>query len=308
MSRVLVRFIGCLVLTAALSSALASTGRAEPLRLGVLPVLDALPLHVAVQDGLFKKQGLDVELVPFQSALERDMAAQAGRIDGYFGDLVAAFLLLRADVPMPAALVSYRTNPGHPMFALVTSPQHSRDTLATLRGASLGLSNATVIEFLLDRIQAAHKLPRNYFNRVEVKKFPLRLQMLAAGQIDLALLPEPLVTLNVRKGGAVVATDEDLDLPLTVVCLHRSLQPQLPAFLAAYAEAVKRLRTNPEKYRQLMAQACALPSLLVDSFPVPPFPAPVPPTQAELDVVQDWMLERGLLQQRMPYANAVLLP
>ena len=45
------------------------TARAETVRIGVLPVLDALPLQVATQDGLFREQGLDVELVPFQSAL-----------------------------------------------------------------------------------------------------------------------------------------------------------------------------------------------------------------------------------------------
>lgn len=301
------RSLVSLLLAALLCAALAAQALAEPLRIGVLPVPDAMPLHVAVSDGLFRKEGLDVELVPFQSALERDMAAQAGRIDGYFGDLVAAFLLLRSGVPMPAVLVVYRTNPGHPMFALVTSPQRSRDNLAGLRGASLGLSNATVIEFLLDRIQAAHKLPRGYFNHVEVKKFPLRLQMLAAGQIDLALLPEPLVSLNVRKGGAVVATDENLDLPLTVVCLHQGLAPRIPAFLAAYAKAVARLDAEPEAYRILMAEVCALPAPLVASFPVPPFPAPLPPTRAELDTVQDWMIERGLLQQRIPYERSVLL-
>ncbi len=306
MSRVLVRTFGVLALALVLCCLAAVPGRAETLRLGVLPVLDALPLQVAAADGLFREQGLDVELVPFQSALERDMAAQAGRIDGYFGDLVAAFLLLRADVPMPAVLVCYRTTPGHPMFALVTSPQRGADTLPGLRGASLGLSNSTIIEFLLDRIQDERKLPRNYFNRVEVKKFPLRLQMLATGQIDLALLPEPLVSLNVLKGGAVVATDENLHLPLTVLCLHRRLAPKLPAFLAAYARAVQRLRASPEAYRPLMIQACGLPAPLAESFPAPPFPDPQPPTPAEMNAVQDWMLERGLLQQRLPYERAVL--
>jgi len=304
MSRVLARTFSVLALV--LCCLASAPGLAEPLRLGVLPVLDALPLQVAAADGLFKAQGLDVELVPFQSALERDMAAQAGRIDGYFGDLVAAFLLLRAGVPMPVVLVCYRTTPGHPMFALVTSPQRGADTLSGLRGASLGLSNSTIIEFLLDRIQEERRLPRNYFNRVEVKKFPLRLQMLATGQIDLALLPEPLVSLNVLKGGAVVATDENLNLPLTVLCLHQRLAPKLPAFLAAYAGAVQRLRANSEAYRPLMIQTCGLPAPLAESFPAPPFPNPKPPTPAEMDAVQDWMLERGLLQQRLPYGRAVL--
>ncbi len=283
------------------------TARAETVRIGVLPVLDALPLQVATQDGLFREQGLDVELVPFQSALERDMAAQAGRIDGYFGDLVAALLLLRSDVPMPALLVSYRTTPGHPMFALVTTPGRKGATLADLKGTSVGISTSTIIEFLLDRLEARHHLPRDYFRRVEIKKFPLRLQMLATGQIDLALLPEPLVSLNVLKGGSLAATDEDLNLPLTVVCLHERLRPQFPAFRAAYAEALERLTRDPESYRELMVRSCAIPAPLTTRFPVPPYPAPVPPTRAELDDVQDWMLDHGLLQARIPFERAVAL-
>lgn len=282
--------------------------RAETVRIGVLPVLDALPLQAAARDGLFRAHGLDVELVPFQSALERDMAAQAGRIDGYFGDLVAALMLLRSGVPMPALLVSYRTTPGHPMFALVTTPGRKGAALEDLQGASVGISNSTIIEYLLDRLEVRRHLPRDYFRRVEIKKFPLRLQMLATGQIDLALLPEPLVSLNVLKGGSIAATDENLDLPLTVVCLHERLRPSFPAFREAYAEALERLARDPESYRNLMVASCAVPAPLADRFPVPPYPAPAPPTRAELEEFQDWMLGHGLLRERIPYERAVAVP
>jgi NitT/TauT family transport system substrate-binding protein len=43
---------------------------AEPvtLKIAVLPIIDALPIYVAQQQGLFAKLGVNVELVPVASA------------------------------------------------------------------------------------------------------------------------------------------------------------------------------------------------------------------------------------------------
>ncbi|MDC0336192.1 ABC transporter substrate-binding protein, partial [Pseudodesulfovibrio sp.] len=84
------------------------------IRFGILPVLDTLPLQVGVQDGLFAEHGLDVELIRFMSALERDTAMQTGQLDGYFGDIIATYMLINQGVPMYIALTSWRTTPGSP--------------------------------------------------------------------------------------------------------------------------------------------------------------------------------------------------
>ena len=55
------------------------------IQFGTLPVIQALPLFVAAEKGYFKDAGLDVELVPFNSAMEKDVAMSAGQISGYFG-------------------------------------------------------------------------------------------------------------------------------------------------------------------------------------------------------------------------------
>ncbi len=63
------------------------------IRFGTLPVLQALPLFVARDKGLFAKAKLKVELVPFNTASERDIALTAKTIDGTFGDLFSAAIL-----------------------------------------------------------------------------------------------------------------------------------------------------------------------------------------------------------------------
>ncbi|WP_419784797.1 ABC transporter substrate-binding protein [Pseudodesulfovibrio sp.] len=274
------------------------------IRFGVLPVLDTLPMEVGVQDGLFAAQGLDVELVRFTSALERDTAMQAGRIDGYFGDLVATHLLIDHGVPMHIALTSWRTTPGHPMFGIALSPANKGKTLAQVRGGKLGMSKSTIMELLADKMCERLDIAPDYFSRVEVKKMPIRFQMLMSDQLDAALLPEPLLSLARLRGGSVLTSAEDLDIPLTVLCLHRRYftgdAGAYKAFVAAYGLAVERLAADPEKYRPLMAKTCRIPKPLVAAFPVYPYPAPALPSAAELAAVQQWMIGKGLLKAPIP--------
>ncbi|WP_316899758.1 ABC transporter substrate-binding protein [Pseudodesulfovibrio indicus] len=300
-----------LFLALALILAMATAARADAvsIRFGILPVIDTLPLQVAEKDGLFAENGLDVTLVNFMSALERDTAMQTGQIDGYFGDLVATYLLLNQGVPMHIALTSWRTTPGYPMFGIALAPANRDRDLGGMKGGSLALSKSTVMEFLADKLEMSLGVDQGYFALTEVKKMPIRLQMLLTDQVDSALLPEPLLSLARLKGGGVLATAENLDLPLTVLCLHKRYFENggegYRRFVKAYAEAVKRLRETPEKYRALMAETCRIPKPLMSEFPVYPFPAPALPTSAELEDVQAWMVSKGLLKARISDAQAL---
>ncbi|SMC27566.1 NitT/TauT family transport system substrate-binding protein [Desulfacinum hydrothermale DSM 13146] len=300
-----------LVATALVSAPLISTALAsEPVRIGILPVLDTLPLQVAVQEGFFDEAKISVELVSFNSALERDAAMQGGQLQGYFGDLLNTLLLVRNGLPIRILTVSYASRPGRRMFALAGRPglpAHSATEIPT--GATVGLSNATIMEFLLDTLQKEAGIPLETWKRLEVKKIPLRLQMLLTGQLDLAVLPEPLVTLAESKGSKVYWTDGNLDLPLTVIGLRQDLLDADPGlaerFLTAYAKAVSALSDHPEKYRELMARTCRIPGSLQKSYPVPAFPEPGLPDPAGVERVQAWMLHHGLIQERIPYERLV---
>lgn len=287
---------------------LATSAGAATIRFGVLPVLDTLPLQVAAREGLFAARGLDVELVSFTSALERDTAMQAGRLDGYFGDLVATLLLVKAGAPLRVVSIAYESRPDRRMFGLVTSPRKADLTVAALSGESVSISRSTIIELLLQRMETAYAIPAGAMVPLEVKKIPIRMQMLLAGEIDLALLPEPLLTLAESKGGTVLATDQRLNMPLTVLCLADRLAAD-PAirnkFLEAYREALKRIAAGSEKYRGLMAETARIPAELKESFPVYRYPDPRLPTSQEIEDVQDWMLAKGLLTQSIPYARLV---
>lgn len=288
-----------------------ANAEAMKMKIGILPVLDTLPLQVAVHDGLFADQGLDVELIRFSSALERDTAMQTGQLDGYFGDLIASYLLINSGVPMYVGLTSWRTTPNYPMFGIALAPKNKNHTLEQLKGSTLGLSKSTIMEFLADKIEQRLGVEKGHFQQMEVKKIPIRLQMLLSDQLDSAMLPEPLLSLAKLKGGGIFVTSDNLRLPLTVICLNRTFfkdgAEPYSHFIIAYKEAIRRLDENPEQYRSLMAETCRIPKPLVSQFPIYPYPMPSLPSESELDEVQNWMIEKGMLKERIPH-ELVLSP
>jgi NitT/TauT family transport system substrate-binding protein len=190
------------------------------------------------------------------------------------------------------------------MFGLMASPGRANRPVKALKAFGVAMSKATIIEFVLDAMLQQAELPPDYFQRVEIKKIPIRLQMLLANEVALAVLPEPLMALARARGGEALLTDEHLDMPLTVVCLREelALDPAArQAFLAAYGEAVRRINERPDDYRGLMVETCRIPRALAEDFPVYRYPAPALPTKAEIEAVQQWMRSKGLLKQTIPY-------
>ncbi len=279
------------------------TVNSQELRFGILPVIDTLPLQVAIKEGYFKEQNLNVKLIPFSSAMERNTAVHSRQLDGYFGDLIATLLLIDKGSAIRVLTISYQTNPNQRMFGLVTTPKQNNPTEnSTL---SVAISKASIIEYLLSHIKQLPGAAKYRYEPVEIKQMPIRLQMLLAGKIDSALLPEPLASLAISKGAKLLATDQSLNMPLTILNMVERKLSTKGAFLKAYGKAVSALNRNPEAYRSLMAKTCRIPKPLVATFPMYKYPSPRLPTEEEVNQVQTWMLANGLLKTQLPYSNLV---
>lgn len=285
---------------------------AGEIRLGVLPVVDTLPLLVADEEALFEGKGLSVEIVSFQSALERDAALQAGRLDGYFGDLLNTLLLVRAGVELRILTTAYHTRSDVRMFGIATAPGKGIQELDALRGRSVAISRATVIEYLLDRILRAEGRAPDYVKKEEIKKMPIRLQMLLSGGVPAALLPEPLLTLAESRGAAVVADDRVLDTALTVIALRSEvLQSSLDLperFLQAYTLAVQWIRDHPDSAMDVLRTRTRFPSEMKGRYRLPEFPSVGAPSRKDVEDVRTWIEQQGLAESVPGYAEVVWTP
>lgn len=295
--------IGIVWLLVVLFLLVAGVASAETFRMGILPVIDTLPLQVGVMEGYFKTENIDLKLVSFSSAMERNTAMQTGQLDGFFGDMPATLLLVKNKIPVRFLTVSYATDKKQRMFGLMLSPKLP---LAREQGKiTVAISKASIIEYLLDHLKQLPETNKMQLEEIEIKQMPIRLQMLLTGKIDAALLPEPLTSLAQDRGARLVVTDQGLDMPLTVLNIHRDKRYLADAFVKAYTKAVTAVNKTPEKYRELMAKTCRIPGNLVDTFPVYRYPAPRIPTRIEVQQIQDWMMKKGLLHHAISYESLI---
>ncbi|MDY6893413.1 MAG: MetQ/NlpA family ABC transporter substrate-binding protein [Chloroflexota bacterium] len=301
------------VLVAIIVSGIACAGDEDisSIKFGVLPVVDTLPLLVADDEGFFEQENIDIEIIPFNSALERDAALQAGEINGYFADPLSAILMIDTDVDISMITVAYRANPEDRMFAIVASPESGFTELSQLKGVEVGISSATIIEYLLDNILAEHGFGEDDVKKLEVKQIPIRLQMLLSSEIEAALLPEPLVTLAESEGAKVLTDDRTLDTTLTILALDNSIMNDNRSlkerFLRAYGTAVDAINENPDGYRELLVANTRIPPEIEDEYVIPSFPLPDVPPEKDLAEVQDWLVQNGLIQEAIPYEEVVAL-
>jgi NitT/TauT family transport system substrate-binding protein len=272
------------------------------LRVGLLPIADTILLHIALKNGYFGQKGLMVQLIPFQSTLEKDSAVLAGRLDGHFCEISSAMVLRSQDHPYKVIASTSHTNPKARFFGLVSKPDSTVKTLAEARDQSLGVARQTIVDFLADIFLERAHLPANHFQRRDIRKIPLRLQTLKAGQLDFSIFPEPLLSVAEKAGGRILADDRDLNMPLAAVALRDDLAPKVaPAFRAALAQAVAYANANPAPTRDLMLEMGLIPKALAEDWSPPSYdPALVPYRLPDEKLFADyvaWLVRNGVLRR-----------
>lgn len=284
-----------------------------PLRLGVLPAADAMILHVAADEGLFTAQGLAVELVPFQSALEMGAAMRAKELDGHFGDIINVLTQHTSGAPQAIVATTSRSTPRQRHFGLLVSPNSQAKDFDDLKGKNVAASSASIIDFLLDAMLKSQQAPADFMVRQEIRQIPVRLQMLMSGGVEAALLPEPLVSLLESRGARTLLDDRQLNLPLAVVAVAAAsikASPELPAkFRTALTEAARRVNADPEKYKAFMVEKKLLPAAVAQSYHMLSFdlehtPAGLP-SEADIEIFAGWMRGKGLLKTDLAPADVL---
>lgn len=293
-----------LLLTAAIP---AGAQELPTLRIAILPVLNTLPLHVAQAEGFYAEEGVNVELIPFDSARDRQIALQTGEVEGANTDLQGVILLVNGGFDVRAV----RSEPTlEPYFSIVAGANSGVETIDDLRGVPIAISENTIIEYLTTEMLLNAGFSPDEIVYEEVPAIPVRLELLNTGQVAAATLPEPLTTLAVNlQGGRLIANDGDAAFVPTVLAFNGAVLDEQPdavrAFLAAYERAVAAINSNPEAYRDVMNANINIPAPLQATFPVPTFPIAGVPTEDQTALVQDWMVSAGLIPAALPYESLV---
>jgi NitT/TauT family transport system substrate-binding protein len=276
---------------------------------GTIPVLQSLPLFVAAEKGFFKEQGLNVEVILFNSAMEKDIALTSGRIAGYFGDLMTPMVLQANNAGIKITATNFNTTQEQRMFAVLASPQSANKSLEEIVKGGVATSNNTISEYLIARLLQQRRIGQDKITFIDVKSIPIRLQMLLSNQVPAALLPEPLASLAETKGAKVLLDDKGRGLSATVLAFSEKFLKSHPqavkAFQTAVDKAAEYINKNPQEVRVIMNRECKIPDPFKDVFPIPNYPKLTAPALRQVMDVQDWLQEKKIITRKMTYKDLV---
>lgn len=280
------------------------------LKLALIPVLDTIPIYIALQNGYFRDQGVEVETVPVKSPQERDVLLQTGQVDGVLTDLQGVGLLNKDVSRVKAVYTSRRPFPDAPLFRILASPKSDITQPADLKGVPIGISRNTIIEYLTDRILAAEGLQESDIEKLDTGAITVRYEQLMNGNLKAAVLPDPLAQGAIAAGAKLVADDVKYkDLSQSVLVFQdstlRSKPEAVRKFLVAWEQAVKEVNTNPERYRAVLMEQGRVPQSIQDSYKMPPFPGRGAPSESEVADVTAWLRAKGLIDRDIPYTDMV---
>lgn len=276
---------------------------------GTLPVVQSLPLFVASEKGFFDEQGIKVELIPFNSAMEKDVALTAREISGYFGDMMTPMVLNANKIPVRMVATIFDSIGEQRTFAILASANASSKVLKDLAKAGIAGSSNTIIDYITYKILSLNNVSPKNLSLIETKNIPIRFQMLLTSQVPAATLPEPLVTLAEKKGATVVADDTGKRISPTILAFRadflRKHSAEVRKFVAAVSKASSFINKNPKDARSIMNRSCRIPKPLQQSFSVPVFPVPQVPEHEQVMDVYHWLKQKKVINKNMVFKDMV---
>jgi NitT/TauT family transport system substrate-binding protein len=153
------RLIAALAVLALLSLAVPPSSAQTPLlkiRLGGVPTDDLTPVVYAVDAGLYKKAGLDVEVIPTSSGTAATTAAVTGAYEMGKGSAIASFVAHLKNLPLVLTANGAIWNPAVPFNELLVAADSTTKTGADLNGKTIGVPalndlNTLVISAWVDK-------------------------------------------------------------------------------------------------------------------------------------------------------------
>ena len=268
------------------------------IKVGTLMTDDILPLWVALDKGLMKSAGLDVEVTTFQSAQEQVAAMTAGQIDAMMTDMVVPVQLNATGTPVKAVTVCQTAPAG-----IVAGKNSGITQLSQLAGVGTGCASPTAMEYIYDTALKNAGIPADQIKTTEIKKLPVRLQMLSAGQLKAAVLPWTLFTMAQQQGGvALLDQDQAASLTSTVLVFSQKFldtkdaDATLKTFFAQYNNAVDAINANPDSFRALLIKQAKLPDAIANTYQVRQYPKVSVPDSEQFESVVSWMLDKGYIK------------
>lgn len=280
------------------------------IRVALIPVLDTLPFFIAQEAGYFAAEGLNIEFLPVASPIERDQLIQAGEADAMLTDIPGVGFFNEARTRVQIVYTSRVATAEGPVFRILAAPGTDISRPQDLNNVPIGVSEATIIEYLTYRLLEAQGV--DAIRTIAIPAIPTRFQLLMAGELDAATLPDPLAQAAIEAGATLITDDTlfaEAGYSQSVLVFTQTFIEDEPAavaaFLRAWDRAVADLNADPEAFRDLFLENTTVPESVENTYIIPPFPRGQITSEAVWDDTMQWMQDLRIIEDIPAYSDSV---
>lgn len=310
MKRIVLLLLVALIALPALPQRTSTAQDTTTVRLAVIPVLDTLPFFIAQEAGYFVEEGIEIEFLPVTSGIERDQLIQAGEADAMLTDIPGVGFFNEVRVRVQIVYTSRVATEDGPVFRILAAPGSDISSPADLANVPIGVSEATIIEYLTYRLLQDEGIED--IRTITIPAIPTRFQLLMANEIDAATLPDPLAQAAIEAGATQILDDTRFaegGFSQSVLVFTTGFIDDNPdavaGFIRAWDRAVADLNADPEAYRELFLENTAVPESVQNTYIIPPFPRGEITSEEVWDDYMAWMLDLNIIEDVPAYADSV---
>jgi NitT/TauT family transport system substrate-binding protein len=263
------------------------------------------PLFVGLEKNIFSEEGLKVEAIEFQSTNQLMEALIADRIDAALGG-VNTFLLFTIEEKDPGYFKIFSLtleNQGRPASFMIVS------TSSTL--SVKDLQNKKIASYLGSSVSAMYRrfIEQNQISGTELVQMEPKLELssLEAGQVDAAIVLEPLAT---------TGTYKNISRPLEQALFDKYFMKDIPfaasvvsnSFVKKYPDIVRRLVSandlaldfidkHPDEVKVILSKYTPLDKAVATSMAIAPYQKFAAMDKNKVQELSDLLLSIGEIKK-----------
>ena len=268
----------------------------QPLTLGMLPTLDGLPFHIAKAQGIYDSLGLDLTILSFNSAYDRDAAFQFKSMDGIITDYPSAVTLQAIHHTDLGIILKHD---GY--FCFIVSKESGINQLQELKEKNIAVSHNTIIEYATGQLLNKAGISQAEVNKPEIAQLPLRLQMLQYAQIDASFLPDPAASIAMNARHRSLISTQELGIDFTVTAFSREAinekRREIELLITGYNLGIDYIKMHPQKEWKQVLIEIGVPENLTGLIALPVYRKAERPSADALDKAVTWLKTNNRIPQ-----------
>ena len=255
------------------------------LRLGLMPTMSCLPFYYAEQVGIYDSLGLKIKIIPFNAQFDCDSALLGGSVDAAATDLLR-FHHYQQHSQKLVAFMSIADS-----WSLIVTEKNPANNLQKIGNQTLACSRFSTSDYYSRIALLEAGLDADTLFRPQINNLFLRTNMLQGGQVDAAMLPEPLATAACFHGGRRLYTSSFTDT-IRTTCIamqpERLNKEQKTILIKGYNQAAQIIENKIDnKLKNILLSTYKLEQEVCDSLRLPsPFPKATQPAAISLQATR----------------------